>query len=192
MKRVVCAIAALFVLAMSLASRTCHAAPAAAENPGSLEIAVDFTRGGRASSQFAIWIEDAEGKLVKTVYATRFTANGGYRKRPESLPTWVAKVLPAATDKTLVDGVSGPTPKNGAQRYAWDGTDHNGKPVPAGEYRFILEGSFFWANRVFYSGIVWYGGKSQESIEISTNYFGGDPQNRDMIRNVRATYTAGK
>lgn len=34
-----------------------------------LEISFRFQRGGIASSQYAIWIENEDGKLVRTVYA---------------------------------------------------------------------------------------------------------------------------
>ena len=38
-----------------------------------LEISFRFQRGGIASSQYAIWIEDETGKLVRTLYVTSFT-----------------------------------------------------------------------------------------------------------------------
>ncbi len=61
-----------------------------------LEISFKFQRGGIASSQYAIWIEDEAGRLVRTLYATSFTAKGGYEYRKEALPVWVGKAKPQA------------------------------------------------------------------------------------------------
>ncbi|MCD8029788.1 MAG: DUF2271 domain-containing protein [Bacteroides sp.] len=48
---------------------------------GKLEITVDYKRqDGRGSNQYAVWVEDAVGNLVKTLYVTQFTADGGYKK----------------------------------------------------------------------------------------------------------------
>jgi len=41
---------------------------------GTLEISFDFKRQGTiASNQYAVWIEDDKGKLIKTLYVTRYT-----------------------------------------------------------------------------------------------------------------------
>ena len=53
-----------------------------------LEISFRFQRGGIASSQYAIWIEDETGKLVRTLYVTSFTAKGGYEYRKDAVPIW--------------------------------------------------------------------------------------------------------
>lgn len=81
---------------------------------GILEISFDFARGTTpASSQFAVWIEDSSGNLVKTLYVTNFTANGGYAKRKESIPTWVSKAKPSVLPEAELDAISGATPQAG-------------------------------------------------------------------------------
>ena len=126
-----------------------------APEPGALTVTFDFEKqSGYASNQFAVWIEDMEGNLIKTLYATKFTANGGYKNRPNSLSLWVEKSGLASMTKSEVDAVSGATPKAGAVFYAWDLTDQNGGSVTPGEYRFIVEGSLRWKNRVLYTGVV--------------------------------------
>ena len=42
--------------------------------PERLDITFDYQRGGIASSQYAIWVEDAAGKPVRTIFITPFTA----------------------------------------------------------------------------------------------------------------------
>ena len=64
------------------------------ENGEQLVISFQFKRGGIASSQYAIWIENETGELVRTVYATSYTVKGGYKVRQESIPTWVQKAQP--------------------------------------------------------------------------------------------------
>ena len=89
-----------------------------------LEISFKFQRGGIASSQYAIWIEDEAGRLVRTLYATSFTAKGGYEYRKEALPVWVGKAKPQAMSSIQVDAITGATPQNGLLTYQWDGNFH--------------------------------------------------------------------
>ena len=97
--------------------------------PERLDITFDYQRGGIASSQYAIWVEDAAGKPVRTIFVTRFTATRGFSERPDAVPTWVASFNPAQMTYAQVDAVSGATPSNGSLHYAWDGKDNQGKPV---------------------------------------------------------------
>ncbi|MCD8317839.1 MAG: DUF2271 domain-containing protein, partial [Paraprevotella sp.] len=114
-------------------------------------VAFDFKRGGIASSQYAIWIENEKGELVRTLYATSFTARGGYSYREDALPLWVEKARPSNMDASQVDAVTGTTPQNGPLAYTWDGTDSRGNAVPAGNYRLFVEGTLYWKSRVLYT-----------------------------------------
>jgi hypothetical protein len=118
----------------------------------SLVISFDYAKqSGSASNQFAVWIEDESEECVRTLYATRFTADGGYELRPESIPTWVEKAIL----KSNVDAISGATPKAGTLSYTWDFTDDTGNPVDVtGTYTFFIEASLRWNNRVLFSGEV--------------------------------------
>jgi hypothetical protein len=126
---------------------------------GEVTITFDYQKqSGHASNQFAVWIEDADGGYVKTLYATRFTADGGYKNRPDSIPAWVEKSGLAELSGAQVDAITGATPKSGALSYTWDLTDVDGAPVPAGTYQFFVEGSLRWKNRVLYTGAFEIGG----------------------------------
>lgn len=96
-----------------------------------------------ASSQYAIWIEDAAGRLVRTLYATSSTAKGGYEYRKDALPLWVSKAKPQTIPSAQVDAITGATPRNGIITYQWDGTDDKGNRVPPGNYKFFLEGTLY-------------------------------------------------
>lgn len=152
-----------------------------------LTISFQFHRGGIASSQYAIWIEDKEGKIVRTLYATSFTAEGGYKYREDAIPEWVRKAEPGKMTSAQVDAVTGATPPNGNLTYEWDGTDDNGKPVPSGVYRFFIEGSLYWKSRVVYTGEVNWGGKEQPSIPVSSRFFNPSPTNKNMITELKVS-----
>ena len=79
--------------------------------PGVLTVTFDYEKqSGHASNQFAVWIEDMEGSLIKTLYATKFTAGGGYKNRPDSISLWVEKSGLASMPKAELDAVTGSPP----------------------------------------------------------------------------------
>jgi len=158
----------------------------AQEGIGFLEVSFKFKRKGIASSQYAIWIEDKAGNLIKTVFVTSFTGKGGYTFRRDCLPVWVNKVRPEFR-RLEVDAVSGATPPGGKQVYIWDGKDQYGNPVAPGEYRFYLEANLYWSDRVLYKGNFFHGGPPQEDIPVSISYFGRQ-RNKDMIQEFKARY----
>lgn len=151
-----------------------------------LEISLRFRRGGIASSQYAIWIEDETGRLVRTLYATSFTAKGGYEYREDAIPVWVSKAKPQTMSFAQVDAITGATPRNGILTYQWDGTDDKGNRVPPGNYKFFVEGTLYWKSRVLYSGELAWGGKGQESIPVKARHFNLSKTNEDMITELKA------
>ena len=163
--------------------------PSISDTHPQLEIAFDYQhQSGIASNQFAVWIEDASSALVKTLYATRFTATGGWQKRPACLPEWVTAAQPDALSSEAVDAITGATPSGGRLHYVWDGRDQNGNRLPAGTYRYVVEGNLRWDNRVVYSGKIELGGPLQTS-RPQPEYAGDAEQERSMITDVVATYT---
>jgi conjugal transfer/entry exclusion protein len=57
------------------------------------ELTFVFTRqSGHATNQFAVWIEDAQGQYIKTLYAANFTARGGWSRRPASERSMIENV----------------------------------------------------------------------------------------------------
>ena len=116
------------------------------------------------------------GQLIKTLYATRFTANGGYKNRPDSIPVWVEKSGLASMTESDIDAVSGATPNAGELSYAWDLTDPNGNKVPAGQYKFFVEGTLRWKNQVLYSGVIDTNNPSTVTAESEFTYEGSGNQ----------------
>ncbi|NLW45923.1 MAG: DUF2271 domain-containing protein [Firmicutes bacterium] len=156
---------------------------------GKVEISFPFVKQkGYASNQFAVWIEDAEGNFLKTLYVTNFTARKGYKTREDSLKTWVKRSKRAEAAKEEIDAVSGATPRTGKLTYTWNCDDRQGNPVSPGNYRFFVEGTLFWKSNVIYSGTITVGGKGGASILVKAEYSSSDEKNKNMIGPVTAVY----
>ncbi|MDR0502520.1 MAG: DUF2271 domain-containing protein [Treponema sp.] len=160
----------------------------AAAQQAAAEVTFTFTRqNGSASNQFAVWIENSQGQHVKTLYATRWTANGGFSRRPASIPLWVKQSGLSGLSKAQVDAVSAATPGTGALAYTWDGTDARGAPAPAGIYTLVIEGTLRWENQVYYRAPIRLGG-GPAAAQVNAEYTAGDRDataERSMIGNVK-------
>jgi len=161
-------------------------AGAVAQTPqAAAEITFTFTRQtGSASNQFAVWIENAQGQFVKTLYATRYTANGGWERRATSIPVWVKKSNLSDMTKTQVDVITGATPRAGTLTYTWDGTDSSGASVPNGDYVIFLEGTLRWENQVYYRAPIRLG-QGPAAAQVSVEYSSDPMPERAMIDDVR-------
>jgi hypothetical protein len=156
-----------------------------------VEVSFVFTRqSGAASNQYAVWVEDAAGAVVKTLYATQYTARGGWKVRAQSIPLWVKKSGVASMSKASLDAITAATPRAGTVVYTWDGTDTSGKKAPRGEYRVVIEGSLRWGGRVVYTAVVSENAAGQ--IAVETRYYDGEteltdsgiPLEKNMISSV--------
>jgi len=166
---------------------------------GEVTISFEYTRqSGPASNQHAVWIEDMDGKLIKSLFASRWTADGGYRTRPDSIALWAERAGLKNMSETEVDAVSGATPSSGLQTYIWDLTDISGETVPTGDYMFFVEGTLRWKSFVLYSGIITLGdspvtveGTAVFHYEGSERYdaLTADSVENNMIGPVTATFT---
>ena len=151
------------------------------------EISFDFTRlSGFSTNQFAVWIEDTHGQYVKTLYVTKFTANGGWQRRPSSIPTWVNRSGISELSKAQIDTISGATPRSQKLVYMWDGKDSKGAAVPPADYVIYLEGTLRGENQVLYSAPIRLGGGPSTPV-VSVVYTGDAGNDREMIRDVRVT-----
>jgi hypothetical protein len=152
-----------------------------------VDISFDFNRqGGFSSNQFAVWIEDINGNYVKTLYATSFTAKGGWQRREQSLPRWVRQSNLAGKNNAQIDALTGPTPRGGPLRYSWDGTDIAGRPLPPGEYRASVEATLRSENQVLYTAMFRLGERGQANAQAQ--YFGSGTRERNMIGPVTVLF----
>jgi len=160
---------------------------------GELKINVEYERqSGRGSNQWAVWIEDSEGYMVKTLFVTRFTADGGFIPRPGCVPLWVSKAQPNDLSQEAVDAFSGATPLSGMQTYVWDLTDADGNPVGKGDYVVMVEATLYGNSQVVYRAPVTIDNKEWPLISLEPVYTSDDETNRGMIQSVSVEYLIGQ
>ena len=165
--------------------------------PGTLELSFQYDRqAGPGSNQYAVWIEDAEGQVVKTLFVTQFTSKGrsrdgskparGYTYRTSCTPTWVKHVGADALSDDQIDAFTGATPaQSGVQTFTWDFTDQNNQPVAKGTYRFFIEATYNGPSVVTHTGTVTYGAPAGD-LPVETSYIDPSEDRKDMITNVKA------
>ena len=85
--------------------------------------------------QTALWIEDNEGKFVKTLYVSGFSAFA--KEKQINLPDW------SRTSEYETDGTTGASIDWGKHTYVWDLTDHEGRRVKNGTYKVQIEVSWW-------------------------------------------------
>lgn len=156
---------------------------------GTVEISFVYTKqSGFGSNQFAVWIENSNGDFIKTIYATNFTARGGWERRAASLSEWVKKSGLAKLSKTEIDAFSSATPGTGELKYIWNCTDKTGKQIADGEYKFFVEGTLRGENSVIYSGIIKIG-KEKNEVVAKAEFFGNSAEKeKNMLETVKAVY----
>jgi len=164
---------------------------AIAATQGIMSITFDIERiGGIANNQYAVWLEDSSGHYIKTLSVTRFAANGGFNKRPDTLPLWVKVSDWANNVQTDVDAVSTATPGTGIVTLQWDGKDSQGQVVPAGEYIYKIEGNISGPKRILWTGRIIIGQGPNSSI-ASAEYIPDKEtatQKGLFITNIKVSY----
>jgi hypothetical protein len=162
-----------------------------------LEVSFNYQKqAGPGSNQYAVWIENDKGEVVKTLFVTSYTTKGrtrageepmrGYMKRPNCVPTWVKVSKASEKSDQQLDAFTGATPQTGGlQTFVWDFTDQQGKAVPQGTYKVFVEATLFQVSDIIYSGTFSTKDKSGAVILTST-ITQPDEKHQDMLTNVKA------
>ncbi len=162
-----------------------------------LEVTFSYNRqNGPGSNQYAVWIEDERGTVVKTLFVTAFTTKGrqrqgeatqrGYTFRPTCVPSWVKAVKAEERTDEDLDAYTGATPQSGLQTFIWDFTDQTGKKVKNGNYRVRVEATLINDRIVNYTGTFNVGGKATD-VPLTRSIAGNDGSHDQMIADVKAT-----
>jgi hypothetical protein len=146
-----------------------HAQSAA--SPGTVVVTFAVTRAHAvASDQWAVWIEDEKGAFIRTLFVTNFVGRrAGWKIRPQTTPTWVKVADVKNTPQSEIDAVSGATPRDGTVSMTWDLRGRDGKVVPAGTYRYRVEGNISWGNTVLWTGTIRVG-EGRDSTRATAEY----------------------
>ena len=162
-----------------------------------LEVSFNYQRqAGPGSNQYAVWIENEKGEVVKTLFVTSYTTKGrarggeqakrGYIVQPTCVPIWVKTVKANEKTDQQLDAITGATPQTGGtQTFTWDFTNQEGKAVPQGMYKVVVEATLFFESDIIYSGTFSTKDKAGDITLIST-LTKEDEQHKDMVTNVRA------
>ena len=171
--------------------------PMAAQKAQSVELSFNYEKqGGAGSNQWAVWIENSKGEVVRTLYVSSFTTKGrgsangqrrrGYTFRPTCVPTWVKNAKAEEMTDEQIDAITGATPSaSGKQTYTWDFKDAQGKTVPAGEYKICLEATLYFEGIILYSGTFSTKDKAGE-IALTSTLTQEDEQHKNMVTGVAA------
>ena len=158
----------------------------------SVELSFNYQKqSGAGSNQWAVWIENSEGKVVRTLTVTSFTSKGrggrrGYTFRPTCVPTWVKNAKAEEMTDEQIDAVTGATPsQSGVQTYTWDFKDAAGKEVPAGDYKICLEATLYFNSVILYSGSFSTKDKAGD-IKLTSTLTEEDEAHKNMITEVKA------
>lgn len=185
------------IAAMLLAIPATTIGKGKASKSTTLEVSFNSQRQqGPGSNQYAVWIEDEKGEVVKTLFVTSFTTKGrargneplvrGYVKRPACVPAWVKAVKANDLSDQQLDAMTGATPKeSGSQTFTWDFTDQQGKAVKDGTYRVMVEATLFNASTITYSGTFSTLDKAG-NITLTSQLTQPDEKHKEMVTEVKA------
>lgn len=134
----------------------------------------------------AMWLEDGEGRLVKTLYVSQELSATEY-KMGNVCPDWVKKSQWEKAAKSEVDAVTAPTPNVGSEAKVFDLAALG---VPAGEYVFKFQMHVLEDHNVLFRAKVTVGGANQTpAIEI-TQGPGKLVSTDQYVREVQVRYLA--
>lgn len=161
-----------------------------------LEVSFNYQRQqGPGSNQYAVWIENEKGEVVKTLFVTSFTTKGrtrgneqpmrGYIKRPACVPNWVKAAKANDLSDQQLDAVTGATPQaSGTQVFTWDFTDQESKVVKKGTYKVFVEATLFNASTITYSGSFSTQDKAGD-VTLTSQLTEPDEKHKDMVTDVK-------
>lgn len=131
----------------------------------------DFSRFVKTPPQYALWMENASGEYLGTLFLTRKTATEGWvfnkgNRRIEALPVWAHKrnihdesdVLYPSKNEPLCDGVSGATPKEESEIIIRPVNPHRGFRVFM-EVNQSTDFNEHWPKNAQSNEAEWSGGK---------------------------------
>lgn len=180
------AILGLSVAAAVLASRAVGRGQQRATAGGTLEVTFFYSPPTDIHPTYhtAIWLEDSQGRLVKTLYVTTELSATEY-KVGEACPDWTRQANWERADRSEVDAVTGPTPSVGAGRLVFDLAALG---IPPGTYEFRFQVHILEDYNVLYRGTLRIGGAPDEpTLEVWYS-----PRRRpsipEFVRDVRVRY----
>jgi len=163
-----------------------------------LEVTFNYQRqAGPGSNQYAVWIENEAGEVVKTLFVTSFTTKGrarggqqaarGYTYRPTCVPTWVKQVKAEERKDVELDAYTGATPQeSGRQSFVWDFKDQQGNIVKNGTYKVRVEATLINDCVIIYEGDFSTSDKAGKQVTLISQLTKPNETHKKMITEVAA------
>lgn len=180
-------------LAFALSATSC-----CGQKASSVELTFNYTKqAGPGSNQYAVWVENADREVVKTLFVTHFSALGrqrgdakpdrGYHYRPSCVHLWVQNVRADELSDEQLDSFTGATPaESGLQTFVWDLTDESGAKVAPGEYTIWLEADLHdWTIKTFACPVSVGRKLAAGELEYVTDYSQPDERYETMVTDVK-------
>ncbi len=184
------------ILTCFMVAATLFAATSCAQKASSVEVSFNYEhQDGPGSNQYAVWVENAQGEVVRTLFVTTFTAKGrahgdeelvrGYIKRPNCVPAWVNAVKANDLTDEDLDVFTGATPQNnGIQTFCWDLKDQKGDVVPKGNYKICVEATLIQDCIVKYEASFSTNDEINKTLEFTETLSKEADSHKGMISNV--------
>ncbi len=162
------------------------AVTAAAPPAGVLELSFMYLPPSSLEPTYhtAIWLEDDNGRLVRTLYVTRELSATGY-KVGEACPEWVNQAHWEKEAPAVVDAVTGPTPSvgTGALRF-----DLGALGIAPGRYQFKFQVHITDTYNVLYRGRI-DTTQAAGDVALDTLYSSGKPAGApEFVRDLQVRY----
>lgn len=153
---------------------------------GTLEISFLFNKaeGVVPSYQIAVWLEDGEGKYVKTLFVSQFLS-GSALVYEGICPDWVKQAHWEKVEEKEFDAVTRPTPPMGANTLKFD---CHQKEILLGTYRFCVQAHINEDYNILYRGKITVGQDASEGRAEAFYSPKKHPLASDILCNVRAKY----
>ena len=162
----------------------------AAGPAGTLEVRFYFSPAGSVEPTYhtAMWLEDADGKMVKTLFVSQELSGGAYRV-VTACPDWVKQAHWEAAPQNDVAAVTAPTPAVGSGALTFDLARLS---LPPGTYGFRFQVHITEQHNVLYRGTFTLGGPDAD-VKLETLIGPGKMDSTEQfVRDVEVRYRAGK
>jgi hypothetical protein len=153
---------------------------------GELEISYQFNpgKGVEPSYQVAFWLEDEQGKFVKSVLVAEYLSYGGFSD-PRICPDWSKVAEWEDVPEQEFDAVTRPTPPVGGHTLKIDCRERG---IPPGSYFYCVQVHIVENYNVLYKGQIRIGEKADESLAKPSYAPEKHPEGGDVLSDVKARY----
>jgi len=111
----------------------------------------------------AAWVEDSAGKLVRAIVL--------WGSKSKYYPDMTSFWLITGGSESLLYKVTRATRAPGSYKIVWNGLDNDGKPVPKGNYRIVIETNRYHGTYAKQSGMIACGNDPASiTLSSSTNF----------------------